>query len=91
MEKTHDVGNEVQDSGRAMYPITRNKLKELVIPVDVDTPANDELSSGNSLRLGLSPTKNTRAKLCKRTSHRPTFSDAISDASRRARRGASKG
>ena len=60
MEKSRDLGNEVRDSGRAGYLITHNKGKEPVIPSNVDTPVNDELSSANSPPLGLSPAKNTR-------------------------------
>ena len=51
---------------------------------------NKELSLGSSPSLSLSPTKNaresTKAKLRKRPSHLPALSDAISGASRRARR-----
>ena len=65
MEKSCDLGNKVWDSGQAAYPITRNKGKEPVIPSDVDTLANDELSLGSSPHLGLSPAKNTRARLRK--------------------------
>ena len=73
-----------------MHPITRNKGKEPVIPDDVDTPANDELSLGNSPSLSLSPTKNaqesTKAKSHKKPLHHLPFNDVISGASRRARR-----
>ena len=72
-----------------MHLISHNKGKE---PIDdVDTLADDELSSGSSPSLRLLPVKNTRAKSRKRTSHRLTFSDAVSGASRRARREAGKG
>ena len=67
MEKSHDLINEVRDSGQAAYSITHNKGKEPIIPTDVDTPADDGLSSGSSPPLGLSPAKNTRAKSHKRT------------------------
>ena len=90
MEKSRDLGDEVRGSGRATYPITHNKGKELIIPANVDTPVDDELSSGSSPPSGLLPAKNTRAKSHKRTSHHPAFSDAVSDASRWPRREASR-
>ena len=90
IEKSRDLGKDVQDNGRAMHPIARNRGKEPVIPDNVDTPANDELSSGSSPSLSLSPAKNAResikAKWHKKPSHYLAFNDAISDASRRARR-----
>ena len=73
-----------------MHPIPRNRGKEPVILDDVDTPGDDELSSGSSPSLSLSPAKNaresTKAKSRKKSSHHLAFSDAISGASRRARR-----
>ena len=60
-----------------MHPIPRNRGKEPVIPDDVDTPGDDELSLGSSLSLSLSPTKNTRgstkAKSRKKASHHLAF------------------
>ena len=41
MEKSRDLGDEVRGSGRATYPITHNKGKELIIPANVDTPVDD--------------------------------------------------
>ena len=56
-----------------MHPIARNRGKEPIIPDDVDTPTDDELSSASSLSLSLSPAKNardsTKAKSCKKPSH----------------------
>ena len=70
-----------------MHPIVRNRGKEPIIPDDVDTPANDELSSGSSTSLSLSPEKNvqesTKAKSSKRPSHHPAFRDVVSGASHR--------
>ena len=75
MEKSRDLGKDVQDGGRAMYPITHNKWKDPVIPDDADNPAYDELSLGSSPFLSLSPTKSAResakAKSGKRPSHHP--------------------
>ena len=73
-----------------MHQIARNKGKELIIPNDVDTSADGELSSGSSSPFSLSPTKDTRGstntKLHKRPSQHPAFSDAFSGTSRKARR-----
>ena len=73
-----------------MHPIAHNIRKEPIISNDVDTLVDDELSSGTSLSLGLSPAKNaresTKSKSCKRPSHHPAFSDVVSGASRKARR-----
>ena len=73
-----------------MHPITGNRGKEPVIPNNVNTPADDELSSGSSPSLSLLSTKNardsTKAKLNKKPLHHPAFSDAISGVSCRARR-----
>ena len=84
----------MRDSGRAVYLIARNKGKEPVIPVDVDTPTDDELSSYSSPSLSLSPTKNARdslkAKSDKRPSRHPAFSDSVSGTSCRARRETSR-
>ena len=92
VEKRRDLGErDVQDSGRALHPILLNREKEPIFPGEVDAPTDDELSSDSSPPLGLSPAKNTRAKLHKRTSHRPAFSVAFSGASRRARREAAIG
>ena len=53
MEKSRDLGKDVRDDDQAAYPITRNKGKEPIILNDVDTLADDELSSGNSPSLSL--------------------------------------
>ena len=47
IEKNRDLGKDVGDSGFAAQLIARNKGKEPVGPNDVDTPADDELSSGS--------------------------------------------
>ena len=64
--KSHDLGRNAKYSGRVAHPITSNKGKELIVPSDVDIPEDDELSSGSSLSLGLSPAKDARTKLRKR-------------------------
>ena len=77
-----------------MHPIAHNRGKKPIIPDDVDTPVDDELSSTSSPSLSLSPVMNAResikAKSHKKPSHHPAFSDAISSASRRARREAGR-
>ena len=95
IEKIRDLGKYVRDGSRVAYPITRNKGKEPVIPDDVDTPTDDELSLGSSPSLSLSSTMNTResakAKSRKRPSHHLAFSNAVSGASLRARKERSRG
>ena len=74
--------------------ITHNDGKEPIVPDNVHTPLDDELSSGSPSSLSLSLEKNvregTKAKSRKRPSPHPTFSDAVSGASRRVRREASR-
>ena len=90
IEKSLDLGKDARDSGRVVHPIARNRGKDPIIPDDVDTPADDEFSSGNSPSLSLSLVKNsresTKAKSRKRPSHLPALSDVISGASHRARK-----
>ena len=62
-EKNHDLGKDARDSGRAVHLIARNRGKEPIIPNDVDTLANDELSSGNSPTLSLSLAKKARESI----------------------------
>ena len=94
IEKSRDLGKDVQDSDHDAQPIANDKRKGTVDPDDVDTPTNDELSSSNSPSLNLSLAKNTRESIRtrshKRPSPHPTFSDDVSGASRKARREASK-
>ena len=70
--------------------MARNRGKELIIPDDVNTPTDDELSSGSSPSLSLSLAKNARestnAKSCKRPSYHPTFNDVVSGASHKVKR-----
>ena len=90
IEKTCDLGKDARDSRKAVHLIARNKGKEPIIPDDVDTTTDDELSSCSSPFLSLSLAKNAwesiKAKSRKRPSHLPALSDAVSGASRRARR-----
>ena len=77
-----------------MRPITRNRGQEPIVPDDVDTLADDELSSGSSSPLSLSTTKDTQGSI-KEKSHKmpsqhPAFINVISGASRRARREAGR-
>ena len=89
MGKSCDLGKDGSDGDRIVHPIPNNKGKEPIIPNDVDTLADDELSSGSSPSFSLSSTNNAResanAKSRKRPSHYPAFSDAVSGPSRRAR------
>ena len=94
IEKNPNLGKDVQDSDLTVHPIARNRGKEPIIPDDVDTPTDDELSSSSSPSLSLSPVKNvrdsTKARSHKRPLHHLALSDVVSGASRRARREASK-
>ena len=77
-----------------MHSIARNRGRKPIIPDDVDTLTDDELSLGSSPCLGLSLANNAwesiKAKSCKSPTHHPAFSDVVSGASRRARREAGK-
>ena len=56
-----DLGErDVQDSDQVRHPTARDKGKEPVIPDDVDTPVDNELSSSSSPNL--SPAKSSRAR-----------------------------
>ena len=80
----------MRESGRAAQPIACDYGKEPIAPDDVDTPTDDELSSGRSPSLSLSPTKNawesTKTTSRKRLLPHLASIDAVSGASRRARR-----
>ena len=67
----------------------RGQGKEPIVPDDVDPLADDELSSGSSLNLSLA--KSSRARLLKRHSHCPTFSNADNGTFRRVRRETGRG
>ena len=73
-----------------MCLIARNRWKEPIVPDDVYTPADDELSSGSSPSLSLSPAKvargSTKAKSHNRPFHHLAFNDAVSGASSKVRR-----
>ena len=53
-------GTDVQDSCQARHPTAPDKGKEPIALDDVDTPADNELSSGSSPNLSLA--KSSRAK-----------------------------
>ena len=79
----------MQDSGQARHPTARDKGKELIFPDDVDTLADDELSSSSSPNL--SPAKSSRARSRQRHSHRLAFSNADNGTFRQARRETGRG
>ena len=94
IEKSRDLVKDVPYNGRAMRPITRNRGQEPIVPDDVDTLEDDELSLGSSSPLSLSPTKDTQGSI-KEKSHKtplqhPAFINVISGASRRVRREAGR-
>ena len=50
--KKRDLGErDVQDNDQVRHLIARDKGNEPIVPDDVDTPKNDELSSGSSPNL----------------------------------------
>ena len=59
LKKSRGLGMDVRGSGRDEQPITHDRGKGPIPPDNIDTLADDELSSGNSPPLNLSPTKNT--------------------------------
>ena len=69
--------------------------KEPIVPDDVDTSVDDDLSSGRSPSPSLSSAKNaresTKARLCKRPSHHPALNDNIIGTSHGAWRETGKG
>ena len=72
VEEMWDLGEkDVQDSDQAKNLTVCNKGKEPIVPNNIDTPANDELSSGSSPNH--SPTKNSKARSRQRRLHPPAF------------------
>ena len=59
IEKSRDLRKDVPDNDRVVHMISRNRGKEPIVPNDVDTSVDDELSSGNSSPLSLSPAKDS--------------------------------
>ena len=77
VEKRHDLSeSDVQDSSQARNTTARNKGKEPIVPDNVDTPKDDELSSSSSPDLSL--VKSSRAMSLQRFSHRPAFNNVDS-------------
>ena len=70
IEKSRDLGKDVRDSGRDAQLITRNKGTGPVVPGDIDTLVDDELSSGSSPSLNLSLAKNTQESTRTRSRNR---------------------
>ena len=74
VEKGHNLGEkDMQNSGQAKHPTACNKGKELVVLDNVDTPAEDELSSSSSPDLSLA--KSNRARSRQRCTHCLAFSN----------------
>ena len=85
VEKRRDLGKKyVQDSSRARHSIANDKEEEHVVLDDVDTPTDDELSSGSLPNLSLEKRSSDRS--CQRHSHRPSFSNADNGTFRSTRR-----
>ena len=79
----------MQDNGQARHPTAHNKEKESIIPDDVDTLTDDELSSGSSSNFSL--IKSSRVRSRQRRLQHPAFSNADSGTFRRARKETSRG
>ena len=63
VEKRRYLGKkDVQDSGQARHPTARDKGKEPIVPDDVDTPVDDELSSGSLPNLSLAKSNRVRLR-----------------------------
>ena len=94
IKESRDLGKDVQDNGRTAHPIARNKRKEPIASIDVNTPKDDELSSSSSPSLSLLQAKNvregTKTKSHKRPSPHPTLNDVVSGTSCRARKEAGR-
>ena len=74
VEERHNLGEgDAQDSRQAKHPTLRDKGKKPITPDNVDTPADDELSSDKLPNP--SPVKSSRARSHQRHSHRPAFSN----------------
>ena len=94
VDKSRDLGKDVQDGDRAEHPIACNKGKEPIIFGDSDAPTDHELSFGRFPSMspppGTNARGNIRAKSRRKHSHHPTLSDAVSGASHRAKERADK-
>ena len=79
----------MQDNGQARHSTARDKGKEFIFPDDVDTLADDELSSSNSPNL--SPAKSSRARSRQRHSHHLAFSNSNNGKFRQVTKETSRG
>ena len=79
----------MQDSGQVRHPTAHNKGKEPIVPDNIDTLADDQLSLGSSLNL--SPAKSSKVRSHQRCSHSHAFSNADNGIFRRARREIGRG
>ena len=69
---------DAQDSGQAKRPVVRNKGKKPIALDDVETPTDDELSSGSSPNPSLAKSKSNKDRSSQRQLHHPTFSNSNS-------------
>ena len=85
VKQRHDlVERDAQDSGPARHPTFRDKGKKPIALDDVDTPADDEISLGNSPNLSPVKSKSKKDQTRHIHSHRPTFNDSNGGMLRRA-------
>ena len=89
VEKMNDLGEkDMQDSSQTRHLTARNKGNEPIILDNIDTPVDDELSSGSSP--DLSPAKTSRARSGQRCSHHPAFINVDSGTFNQLRRQTSR-
>ena len=85
MEQRHDLDErDAQDSSPVKHLAVHNKGKKLIALDSVDTPADDELSSGSLPNPSPVKSKSKKDRTRHRPSHRPAFSDSNSGMFRRA-------
>ena len=85
VEKRRDLGERyVHDSGQARNLTARDKGKEPIVPDDVDTPANDDLSLSSSPNLFSAKRSNARSR--QRHFHCLAFSNADNGTFRQVRK-----
>ena len=77
VEKRRDLDErDTQDSGQAKHPVVCVKGKKPIALDDVDTRADDELSSGSLLNPSLVKGKSNEDRSRQRHSHHPAFSNS---------------
>ena len=85
VEKRRDLDErDTQDSGQEKHPIVRIKEKKPIALDDVDTSADDELSSSSSPNPSPKKSKSSKDRSHQRHSYHPAFSNSNGDMFHRA-------